>query len=55
MRLNSPEQLETGSNLIREYGSWSNVRKHCFINKHGVYVLKVPERNIDEAIQKLRL
>ncbi len=54
MRLNSPEQLETASRLIQEFGSWSNVRNHCFVNKHGVYVLKVPPRDIDNALQKFK-
>lgn len=41
MKLNSRESLETGSKLIQEYGSWSEVRRHSLPNKHGVLVLQV--------------
>lgn len=33
--------METGSRLIQEYGSWSEVRRHSLPNKHGVLVLQV--------------
>ena len=53
MRLNSPEQLETGRRLIAEFGSWSNVRKNCYVNRSGVYVLKVPQEEIEAALRRL--
>ena len=41
MKLNSRESLDTGSDLIREFGSWSEVRRMSRPNKHGVMVLQV--------------
>lgn len=41
MKLNSRESLDTGSDLIREFGSWSEVRRKSRPNKHGVMVLQV--------------
>lgn len=41
MKLNSRESLQTGSQLIQEFGSWSEVRRHSLPNKHGVLVLQV--------------
>ncbi len=41
MKLNSRESLDTGSKLIREFGSWTEVRRQSRPNKHGVMVLQV--------------
>lgn len=41
MKLNSRESLDTGSDLIREFGSWAEVRRKSRPNKHGVMVLQV--------------
>ncbi len=48
MKLNSRESLETGSRLIQEYGSWSEVRRHSLPNKHGVLVLQVERETKSE-------
>jgi hypothetical protein len=40
MKINSREALETGSQLIKEFGSWSAVEKNSRPNKHGVYVVQ---------------
>ncbi|HCQ53046.1 MAG TPA: hypothetical protein DIV82_02560 [Brevundimonas diminuta] len=41
MKLNSRESLDTGSKLVREFGSWTEVRRQSRPNKHGVMVLQV--------------
>lgn len=49
MKLNSRESLDTGSKLIREFGSWTEVRRKSRPNKHGVMVLQVKRENADHA------
>lgn len=44
MKLNSRESLHTGSELIQEFGSWSEVRRRSLPNKHGVLILQVDRK-----------
>lgn len=51
MKLNSRESLDTGSKLIREFGSWAAVRAHSKPNKNGVLVLQVVDEERDARLQ----
>ncbi len=51
MKLNSRESLDTGSKLIREFGSWAAVRAHSKPNKNGVLVLQVVDKERDERLK----
>lgn len=40
MRLNSPEMLKTGRELVRRFGSWSEVRRNSVQLPSGVFAVK---------------
>lgn len=53
MKVNSPESLETGRQLVQRHGSWSAVRAKSHVTKDGVFAVKADPRAVDEALKRL--
>lgn len=51
MKINSREALQTGRDLVKEFGSWSEVEKHTRRNKHGVFVVVRKDERTDRPIE----
>lgn len=47
MKINSREALQTGSDLVKEFGSWSEVENNTRRNKHGVFVVVRKDERTD--------